>query len=142
MRIMFSVVILLLAVVGLYPLLASISLVVDLLVGDGNASHYLLSSTDLRLSIREIRQDWLNSLPISIGIMAILVALAVIAERLVSSLPAKSLLLSLGLFAAFAAGFYIGESIWNGLVYLCCALPLIWASHLAVRSCRERKLHA
>lgn len=142
MRIMFSVVILSLAVVGLYPLLAGVSLAVDLLVGDGNANHYLLSSTDLRLSIREIRQDWLNSLPISIGIIAILVVLALIAERLASSLAAKSLLLSSSLFAAFAAGFYIGESVWNGLVYLCCALPLIWASHIAVRSNRERNPHA
>lgn len=142
MRSVFSAIVLSLAVIGLYPLLAGVSLGMDLLIGDGNASHYLLSSTDLRLSISEISQDWLNSLPIAIGIMGVLLVLALITEHLASSFAAKFLLLSLSLFAAFAAGFYIGESVWNGLVYLCCALPLIWASHIAVRTNRERNPHA
>lgn len=142
MRSVFSAIILLLAVLGLYPLLAIVSVVMDLLIGDGNASHYLLSSTELRLSISEIRQDWLNSLPVSIGIMGLLLVLALITEHLASSFAAKFLLLSFSLLAAFAAGFYVGESVWNGLVYLCCALPLIWASYIAVQSPRERNPHA
>lgn len=141
MRSVSSIIILLLAVAGLYPLLASVSLVMDFLIGDGNASHYLLSSTDLRLSINEIRQDWLNSLPIAIGIMGLLLVLALITERLASSFAAKFLLLSFSLLAAFAAGFYIGESVWNGLLYLGCALPLIWASYMAVQRPRERNPH-